>query len=123
MTSPLADGTIGDDGEGDSDRQHTEPHWSLTLYVNGASPRSTAAIDNIRRVCDTELQGVVDLEIIDVRDEPALVIKDAVVVVPTLVKRWPRPLRRLVGDLSDSARLHVGLDLAPSGLESGPHER
>lgn len=112
MTAPTPDADVGSPEE--------SPRWSLTLYVSGASPRSAAAIDNIRRVCDAELQGVVDLEIIDVREEPALVIRDAVVVVPTLVKRWPMPLRRLVGDLSDTARLHVGLDLAPLDLEPDP---
>lgn len=85
--------------------------WSLTLYVSGASPRSAEAIDNLRRMCETELDGLVDLEIVDVRESPALVIKDAVIAVPTLVKRWPLPLRRLVGDLADAAALRVGLDL------------
>lgn len=89
------------------------PEWSLTLYVNGASPRSLSAVDTIRRLCDEELAGLVDLEIVDIEDRPALVVRDEVVAVPTLIKRMPGPLRRLVGDLSDPDRVRRGLDLGP----------
>ena len=87
--------------------------WLLTLYVSGASPQSAAAIENIRRICDEELAGQVELEIVDVRDQPALVVRDQVLAAPTLVKRLPGPLRRLVGDLSDANRVRLGLDLGP----------
>lgn len=97
----------------------TPSRWSLTLYVSGASPSSAAAIDNVRRLCETELHGHVDLEIVDVRDRPALVLEDKVIGIPTLVKRWPAPLRRLVGDLSDVASLHMGLDLGPPAVQAG----
>jgi len=85
--------------------------WALTLYVSGASPRSTQAIDTIRQVCDEDLAGRVDLEIVDVADQPTLVVRDQILAVPTLVKRLPLPLRRLVGDLSAISRVRVGLDL------------
>jgi circadian clock protein KaiB len=85
--------------------------WVLTLYVRGASPRSTQAIDTIRQVCDEELAGRSDLEIVDVAHQPALVVRDQILAVPTLVKRLPPPLRRLVGDLSEITRVRVGLDL------------
>jgi circadian clock protein KaiB len=94
----------------------TAARWSLTLYVSGASPRSTEAIENVRRICDEHLQGVVDLKVVDVREDPALVIADDVVAVPTLVKRMPAPLRQLVGDLSDPHRVISGLDLPLSLL-------
>lgn len=84
---------------------------ALPLYVSGASPRSTQAIDTIRQLCDVGLAGRVDLEIVDVADQPALVVRDQILAVPTLVKRLPSPLRRLVGDLSEIARVRVGLDL------------
>lgn len=87
------------------------PRWSLTLYVHGTSPRSAEAIDNVSRICETELDGLVDLEIIDLRDTPAAVLPDDVIAVPTLVRRWPLPVRRLVGGLSDMTRLHLALDL------------
>lgn len=95
------------------------PTWQLRLYVNGASPRSLEAIENIRRICDRELTGTVDLVIIDVRSEPALVVADQVLAAPTLVKQLPEPLRRLVGDLSDAARVREGLDLAPLRAADG----
>jgi circadian clock protein KaiB len=89
--------------------------WVLTLYVSGSSPRSSEAIENVRRVCDEELAGRVDLDIIDVNEHPALVVDDHILAAPTLVKRLPAPLRRLIGDLSDPARVRLGLDLG-----SGP---
>ena len=97
--------------------------WALTLYVNGASAKSIEAIETVRRVCDEELGGEVDLEIIDVQQQPALALRDQIIAVPTLVKRLPGPLRRIVGgDLSDSARLRAGLDLGPvADNDEHPH--
>ena len=96
--------------------------WALTLYVNGASAKSIEAIETVRRVCDEDLGGHVNLEIIDVQQQPALVVRDQIVAVPTLVKRLPGPLRRIVGDLSDSTRLRFGLDLGPVAVCDGhPH--
>jgi circadian clock protein KaiB len=91
--------------------------WILTLYVNGGSPNSIRAMENVRRFCDEELAGRVELEIVDVRQQPALVVRDQVVAAPTLVKRHPGALRRIVGSLSDADRLALGLDL-PS-VEAG----
>jgi circadian clock protein KaiB len=88
--------------------------WALTLYVDGASPRSISAIEAVRRVCDEELGFQIDLEVIDVQKEPALVMRDHVIVVPTLIKRVPGPPRRMVGDLSDPARLRLRLGLTPA---------
>ena len=93
--------------------------WALTLYVNGASPNSIHAIEAVRHLCDEELGGQADLEIIDVQQQPALVVRDHVLAAPTLVKRLPGPLRRIVGDLSDSARLRIGLDLGPVEVSDG----
>ena len=95
--------------------------WSLTLYVSGASPRSTAALETVRRICDEELLGRVELRVVDVAEEPARLVHDQVLAVPTLVKHEPPPLRRLVGDLADVARVRAGLDLGP--LPTGPGER
>ena len=87
------------------------PGWSLTLYVSGASPRSAQALETVRRLCDEELPGQVELQVVDVTDEPALAGRDGIVAVPTLVKRLPAPPRQLVGDLADADRLRAGLDL------------
>ena len=90
-----------------------DPRWSLTLYVSGASPRSVQALETVRRLCDEELPGQVDLEVVDVSDEPALAARDRIVAIPTLVKRLPPPARQLVGDLADVDRVRAGLDLGP----------
>ena len=87
------------------------PRWSLTLYVSGASPHSAQALEAVRRLCDEELAGQVELEVVDVADEPSAAARDRIVAVPTLVQRLPGPPRRLVGDLADVDRLRAGLDL------------
>ena len=91
-------------------------HWALTLYINGASPHSLHAIENARRFCEEELGGQeVDLVIIDVQQEPSLVVGDGIVAAPTLVRHMPSPLRRLVGDLSDLGQVRQSLELGPPG--------
>ena len=87
------------------------PRWSLTLYVSGASPRSAQALEAVRRLCDEELAGQVELEIVDVADEPSAAARDRIVAIPPLVQRLPGPPRQLVGDLADVDRLRAGLDL------------
>ena len=87
------------------------PRWSLRLYVSGASPRSAQALEAVRRLCDEDLAGRVELEVVDVADEPAAVARDGIVAVPTLVQRLPAPTRQLVGDLADVDRLRAALDL------------
>ena len=100
------------------------PRWSLTLYVAGASPRSAEALETVRRLCDDELPGQVELEVVDVTDEPTLADRDRIVAVPTLVRRLPSPPRRLVGDLADVHRLRTGLGMGPPPPPaSGPGAR
>ena len=88
--------------------------WSLTLYVSGASPHSAQALETVRRLCDEELPGQVELQVVDVTDDPALAARDRIVAVPTLVKRRPAPPRQLVGDLADLDRVRTELDLGPA---------
>jgi circadian clock protein KaiB len=90
--------------------------WALTLYVSGASPRSAEAIVTVRRICDEDLAGQVDLTVVNAVDHPAMVKRDRILALPTLVKHSPEPLRHLVGNLTDSDRVRTGLDL---GLASG----
>jgi circadian clock protein KaiB len=94
--------------------------WVLTLYVNSGSTYSVQAIEAVRKLCDEELDGHVDLEVIDVRQQPALFGSDHIVATPTLVKRLPGPLRRIVGDLADPARLRLGLGLGTVQASDGP---
>ena len=98
----------------------SEPRWALTLYVNGASPRSAEAIVAVRRLCDEELPGRVDLTVLNAAEHPAMVKSDNILALPTLVKHTPEPLRRLVGNLTDMARVRAALDLAPVSVEAVP---
>jgi circadian clock protein KaiB len=93
--------------------------WALTLYVDGASTSSIHAIETVRRVCDEELGGHVDLEVIDVHKQPALVVRDQIVAAPTLVRRLPGPPRRIVGDLCAAAWMQLGIDLDPAKAGDG----
>lgn len=104
------------------------PRWALTLYVSGASPRSAEAIVTVRRICDEDLAGQVEFTVVNAVDHPDLLKRDHILALPTLVKSSPAPLRHLVGNLTDAARVRIGLDLdlaqpathAPSGAEGGP---
>lgn len=94
------------------------PRWSLTLYVNGASPRSAEAVSAVRRICDEDLAGMVDLTVLNAADHPDRVLEDHILAIPTLVKHSPAPLRHLVGNLTDLDRVRSGLDLGPAPLPS-----
>jgi circadian clock protein KaiB len=94
--------------------------YRLLLLVAGNAPRSRRAIENIRRVCREHLVGRVDLEIIDIHQRPELAREYQVVAVPMLLKLLPLPLRRIVGDLSDTDRLMEALELTVSATEADP---
>lgn len=85
--------------------------WTLRLYVAGQSPRSAAAFDNLKQICETELQGRYTIEVVDLLKNPRLAKDDQILAVPTLVRRLPEPVRRIIGDLSNTERVLVGLDL------------
>lgn len=87
------------------------PNYTLRLYVTGTTPRSIRAITNLRNICEEHLQGRYDLEVIDLYQQPHLAEGDQIVAAPTLVKRLPSPLRRIIGDMSDTAQVLIGLDL------------
>lgn len=89
----------------------TEPNWDLRLYIAGETPRSRAAIENLRRICKEHLGENCRLDVIDLRKNPALARGDQIVAVPTLVRKLPEPLKRIIGDLSNVERVLVGLDL------------
>jgi circadian clock protein KaiB len=85
----------------------------LKLYVTGKTPRTEQAIANLRRLCEEELQGRYELQIIDVLEHPQLAEDEKILATPTLIKRLPPPLRRVIGDLSDRDKVLLGLDLRP----------
>lgn len=92
--------------------------FELRLYVAGQSPRSVRALENLRRVCDEHLSGRYNVEVIDLLVNPALARGDEIVAVPTLVRKLPEPIRKIIGDLSDTDRVLVGLQLRPKGTDS-----
>jgi circadian clock protein KaiB len=93
-------------------REETQS-WCLRLYVAGRSPRSTLAFRNLKEICETHLAGRYEIEIIDLLENPKLARGDQIVAVPTLVRKLPEPVRKIIGDLSNTDRVLVGLDLRP----------
>jgi circadian clock protein KaiB len=86
----------------------------LTLFVTGRTERSGRAIANLRRICESELKGRYELEVVDVLEQPQLAEDQKILATPTLIKDLPPPLKRLIGDLSDKDRVLLGLALNPS---------
>lgn len=86
-------------------------HYNLRLYVAGQTPKSLAAIANLRRICDVHLAGRYAVEVIDLIEHPQRAVADQILAVPTLVRHLPEPLKRIIGDLSRTERVLVGLEL------------
>ena len=87
--------------------------WDLRLYTAGQSPTSLAALANLKRICDEHLAGRYSIEVIDLMKNPRLAKDDEIVAIPTLVRKLPEPLRKIIGDLSNEERALVGLQLRP----------
>jgi circadian clock protein KaiB len=88
-------------------------HYKLRLFVTGSTPRSTRAIANMRKICEENLSGRYDLEVVDVYENPDATRELQIIATPTLVKILPEPLRRIIGDLSDKEKVLAGLNLIP----------
>lgn len=87
--------------------------WQLRLYIAGRTAKSMAAFENLKRVCETHLAGRYSIEIVDLLDNPRLAAGDQILAVPTLVRKFPEPIRKIIGDLSNEERVLVGLDVRP----------
>lgn len=87
--------------------------WNLRLYVAGQTPKSIIALANLKRICDEHMQGQYEIEVIDLMENPQLARRDQIVAIPTLVRELPSPLKRIIGDLSNTERVLVGLDVTP----------
>ena len=85
--------------------------YELRLYVAGQTPKSIAAFANLKKICDEHLAGQYQIEVIDLLKEPQLASGDQIVAIPTLVRKLPAPIRKIIGDLSDTERVLVGLNL------------
>jgi circadian clock protein KaiB len=93
-------------------RKRRTEKYVLRLYIAGTTPRSARAVANIREICERNLNGRYDLQVIDIYQKPALAIDEQIIAAPTLVKQLPLPLRRFIGDLSDTERILVGMEIA-----------
>jgi circadian clock protein KaiB len=85
--------------------------YVLRLYVTGMTPKSTRAIANVRKLCEKYLEGYYELKVIDIYQQPQLAKGEQIIATPTLIKKLPLPLRKLIGDMSDTERFLVGIDL------------
>lgn len=90
-----------------------EPEWNLRLYVAGQTPRSLAAFANLKRICEEHLNGRYRIEVIDLMKAPQLAQTDQILALPTLVRKLPAPIKRIIGDLSNLERVMIGMDLQP----------
>jgi len=90
-----------------------EDFWELRLYVAGQTPHSTLAFANLKKICETHLAGRYSIEVIDLLENPKLARGDQILAIPTLVRRLPEPVRKIIGDLSNTERALVGLDIRP----------
>jgi circadian clock protein KaiB len=96
-----------------ADLDEVNGYYQLRLYIAGNTVNSILAINNLKRVCETHLDNRYDIEVIDLIKNPALAASDQILALPTLVRRLPEPLKRIIGDLSDVERVLVGLDIRP----------
>ncbi len=88
--------------------------WQLRLYVAGQTPKSIVAFANLKRICETHLAGRYEIEVIDLVKNPRLAAGDQIVAIPTLVRKLPTPVKKIIGDLSNEVRVLVGLDVRPA---------
>ena len=105
--TPMTETSIGEEDE--------SMEFNLRLYIAGQTPKSLAAIANLKKICEDNLAGRYKIEVIDLVATPQLAAGDQIVAIPTLVRRLPPPLKRMIGDLSNSEKVIVGLDLRPVG--------
>jgi len=99
----------GADGDGCA----TPARWNLRLYVAGQTPRSMTAFQNLKNICEEYLKGQYHIEVVDLMENPTLARGDQILAVPTLVRKLPQPIRKIIGDLSNTERVLVGLDIQP----------
>ena len=99
----------------DKDTAADPEFWQLRLYVAGQTPKSLTAFANLKRICEQHLAGKYNIEIIDLLKDPKLAQGDQILAIPTLVRKLPEPVRKIIGDLSNVDRALIGLDLRPVG--------
>lgn len=110
--------TIPSDTDSPSTDQLDE-QWELRLYIAGETAKSRAAVENLRKICDEHLPGRYKIELVDLLKHPQLAKGDQIVAIPTLVRKLPNPVRKIIGDLSNTEKALVGLQLRPA-VDSAP---
>lgn len=105
---------MDDKADIDDEKNHPDTEvWELRLYVAGITPKSMEAFSNLKKICEEHLAGKYHIEVIDLMENPRLARGDQILAIPTLVRRLPQPLKKIIGDLSDTERVLVGLNLRP----------
>jgi circadian clock protein KaiB len=99
-------------------KKGSQEKYTLKLYIAGITPRSTRAVANIKKICETYLKGRYRLEVIDIYQQPTLPKGEQIIAAPTLIKKLPQPLRKFIGDMADTDRILVGLDLTPANTKN-----
>ena len=99
--------------KGLAESENVPEHYNLRLYVAGQTPKSMAALENLKRLCESHLVGRYEIEVIDLLVHPTLAAGDQILAVPTLVRKFPEPIRKIIGDLSNEGKVLVGLDVQP----------
>lgn len=99
---------------------HAATRYVLSLYVTGSTPHSIRAISNIREICEKYLEGRYDLEVVDISQHPSLAAGEQIIAAPTLIKKLPLPLRRFIGDMSQTDRILLGLGLREAAASTSP---
>ena len=98
-------------------KKSVENSWNMRLYVAGQTPKSLAAFSNLKQLCDQYLTGRYQIEVVDLLKQPQLAQNDQIVALPTLVRKLPEPIKRVIGDLSNLERVMIGLDLQAAGVK------
>ncbi|MBD2346796.1 circadian clock KaiB family protein [Anabaena subtropica] len=102
-----------------SQSSHTEEFWELRLYVAGQTPKSLKAFANLKKICEEYLEGKYRIEVIDLMEHPQLAKGDQILAIPTLVRKLPEPVKQIIGDLSNTEKVLVGLDLRQVNINEG----
>jgi len=115
MSNESMNGTASGLPAGDSVAANSADKWELRLYTAGQTPKSVLAFNNLKRICEQYMPGRYHIEVVDLMQNPRLAKEDQIVAIPTLVRKLPEPLRKIIGDLSDTERTLVGLQMRPRG--------
>jgi circadian clock protein KaiB len=115
MSNESLNGTAPASHSGENGAANPGDKWELRLYTAGQTPKSVLAFNNLKRICEQYMPGRYHIEVVDLMQNPRLAKEDQIVAIPTLVRKLPEPLRKIIGDLSDTERTLVGLQLRPRG--------